>query len=354
MSIRLAALRLAAAALFVSFIGASCGQSALGLLPGVVNDPHNLSLRRSILDYGTSHICSEVQKTSLPLKLREEDPILGRFHASTCFVQALANNNLLIQFSGFGWVWTNLTQRMSFDASGAVEYDTDFLMDGSTMYVYFRQKSTTAATFAVKLVEQPQVATAVLGSTALGGGQNVADNLGSQIMRGEIGKGFTVVRRASGEVEFGLGVVEKGEHPAGAQSLLDTHGKRVLANERAEVHQNQRDFVGPVEIPDGKKLGLAVAIDGAPAMDLLVIPRYDGEAWLQTYTTQAATTPPPNPPVLDEPVFAGALWKRTLALPPGLYYVVLDNTPTAGKTMPTGFAHDDRAVLVNYALTVED
>jgi hypothetical protein len=354
MSTRAAALRLSCAVLLASFaVGASCGQSALGLFPGVVNDPGNLALRKAILGFGTSKICEEVYKRSLPLKLHEEDPIIGRFHATKCQVQPLANGNLSVTFGGFGWVWTNLTQRMSFEASGAVEYDTDFLMDGSSMYVYFRQRSTSAATFAIKLVEQPQTAAALGGINLAAGGQSVANELGGQIMRGEIAKGFTVIRSPGGDVEFGLGTIEKGAHPT-SPYRPDAHGNSVLENERCEIHQNQRDFLGPIDVPKGYKLGVTLAVDGAPGADLLVVPRYMGEPWLQTYTTQAVTTAPPGVPVLDETVFSGPIWHRALTLPPGSYYLVLDNTSTAGRSAPPGFAKDDRAALVSYSLTLED
>jgi len=353
MSIRAGALRAICAAFFVSCIGASCGQSALGLFPGVVNDPHNLSLRRAIFEFGKTRMCGEMQKRSMPLKLHEEDPVIGRFYPTSCLAQTLPNDNLQVQFGGGGYVWTNLTQRMSFDAGGSVEYDTDFLMDGSTMYVYFRQKATTAANFNVKLVEQPQalsVASLPFGGNATGA--SVANSLGSQILKSEIAKGFTVIRAANGDVEFGLGVIEKGSHPPSPH--LGGGGKNVLLSDRSEVHQNQRDFVGPIEIPDGSKLSLTLAIDGAPAIDVIVIPRSMGEAWLQQYTTAAATTPPPSVPMLDEPVYSGVTWRRAVSLPAGLYYVVLDNTPTAGRTAPPGYAKDDRAALVNYALSLDD
>ncbi|MEO7328329.1 MAG: hypothetical protein ABI193_07110 [Minicystis sp.] len=346
--LRAALLRLVSAAFFASLVGASCGQRALGVMPGVINSPSNLSLRKAILSFGTSHVCAEVQKRSLPLKLRDDDPVIGRFFPGTCFAQDLASGDLHVQFSGGGYLWTNLTQRMSFDAGGAIDYDTDFQMDGSTMYVYFRPKSTGSAPFTIKLIEQPQAA--AMSGSLFGGGGNVVNNVGAQILKGEIAKGFTVIRAANGDVEFGMGVVEKGSHPPAPFKGTDN----MLANEMIEVHQGQRDFVGPLEVPSGGKLDIKVAIDGAPACDVLLVPRYIGEAWLQTYVTQAVTTAPPNPPLLDDSVFSGAVWHRTLSLPGGLYYLVLDNTATAGRTMPTTYARDDRAVLVKLAVSALD
>ena len=45
---------------------------------------------------------------------------------------------------------------------------------------------------------------------------------------------------------------------------------------------------------------------------------------------------------------------RTLALPPGYYYLVLDNTASAGRTSPPNAANDDRAALVSYAIEIGD
>lgn len=352
MSIRVAILRALCAVFSLSALGASCGQTTLGIMPGVVNSPQNLSLRRAIFEFGKSRLCAEVQKGSLPLKLHNDDPVTGRFFPATCFTQTLANQNLLVQFGGSGFVWTNLTQRMSFDASGAVEYDTDFLMDGSTMYVYFRQRSTSAASFTLKLVEQTQ-AMSMAGLPLGGNGQSIANSLGAEILKSQIERGFTVIRAANGDVEFGLGVIEKGSHPV-SPYRVDSSGQTVLANARSEVHQNQRDFVGPIEIPKGTALNVSLALDGAPAIDMIVVPRSIGEVWLQTYVTQAITTPPPGLPLLDEQVFSGAIFRRSLSLPAGSYYIVLDNTATAGRSAPPGFARDDRAALVNYVIALSN
>jgi hypothetical protein len=124
----------------------------------------------------------------------------------------------------------------------------------------------------------------------------------------------------------------------------------VLANERCDVHENQRDFAGPFAVPPGKKLHLVVGVEGVPAVDVLLLPRRAGEAWLATYTSQPATTPPPEPALFDDVVAAGVLYRRTVAVPPGLYYLVLDNTATAGRTAPVTA---DRGAVVSYAVALE-
>ena len=346
------ALALLLLALPAATCGATCGQSALGIMPGVVNNPANLSLRRAILSWGQSQICAEVQKRSVPLRLRDDDPATGRFFPTACFAQELSNGNLMIQLGGFGYVWTNLTKRMGFEASAGVEYEQDFLMDGGTMYVYFRQRSTTAASFTTRMIEQP--AALPLGTLPLAQGSALTNALGTQLMRSEIARGFTVIRDDDGSVQLGLGVVEKGKRPPEPYNR-EASKKLLLANERTEVHQQQQDFIGPVEGPgDGEALSLTVNVDGAPAVDLLIVPRGPADPWLQAYTSQPAPAPPPTSPLLDQEVPAGAVFRRTVALPRGFYYLVIDNTSVAGRTQPSMVAQDDRAALVSYAVQIGD
>lgn len=340
--------RLGALVFAASFVGASCGQSSLALMPGVVNNPGNLSLRRGILGFAQSQICTELKKRSVPLALRQDEPSSGRFFPNSCATQELGNGDIFVQFGGYGYAWTNLTKRITFDANAAVEYQHDFLMDGSTMYVYLREKATTATTFTTRLYEQTPQAPA----TGLPGGSTQAfvDLIGTEILRKELDKGFTVIRDSDGHVDFGVGIVEKGQRPTSPYANAN-NGRLVLANERTEIHQNQRDYVGPFEITDNKQaLFLSVAVDGAQNIDVMVVHRGIGEAWLVNYTSQPALGAPPAPPALDETVSTGMVWRRTLPLPVGQYYVVFDNSPAAGKSAPIVVAGDDRAVLVNYAV----
>ncbi|HVY49377.1 MAG TPA: hypothetical protein VHB21_25975 [Minicystis sp.] len=343
--------RAAAMLFFATLVGASCGQDALALLPGVVNDPGNLTLRHAILRYGTARMCAEMQKRSMPLRMRGEDPATGRFFATSCRARGLGNGQLGVAFGGFGYLWTNVTGKLTFEAQGAIEYDTDFLMDGGAMYVYFREKQTSSARFSARVVERPQ-ASLVAALPFGAGGQALGDAVGSAILRAEIAKGFTVVRRSNGSAEFGLGVVERGHHEDAAPFRVNDTSKPVLANDRSELHVGQRDFVGPFEVTDGARLLLNVAVDGTPAVDVLLFARGVGEVWLQQYELQASPTPPPAAPALDAQVVQGTVFKREIQVPAGLYYLVLDNTANAGRTQPAGGGQDDRAALVSYAVAL--
>ncbi len=339
---------LALAALMAPTLGASCGQTTLSLMPGVINNPENQSLRRSVIAFGTDTMCDEMRRRSVPLVLHEGDPAFGRFFVMACQTQELANKNLFVQFSGFGYAWTNLTQRVGFEASAAVELDVDFQLDNDDMYLYFRQRSTTAAQWTPLVVERP-VAGAVLGLPTAGG-QSLAEIIGPQLMRKELAKGFTVIRDEDGRVAFSPGLLAKGQRP---REPFDAEGssRELLANERSEVHEGQRDFLGPFEVKEkDRALYLSALVEGAPAIDVIVVPRGSGDQWLQSYVREAAPGAPPGAPVLDEPVLGGALWRRMVRVTPGQYFVVLDQTATAGRTNPPGQAFDDRAAHVSYAV----
>ncbi|APR82925.1 Hypothetical protein A7982_08274 [Minicystis rosea] len=331
----------------ILLVGAGCGQSALGVMPGVINDTRNLSLRRAILAQGKGRICDEVQGRSLPIRPRDDAPIIGRFIPLQCYARDLPNGEIYLQLGGRGYVWTSASQRVGFEASVGVNYDTDFQLDGSTVYLYLRPRAATAPAFATRVVENPQAA--FFGGMATApNGQKMTDAFGSSLMSSQIARGFTVIRRADGSVEMGLGVIPPGAHPAVGIADLG-RDKPVLINDRSELRANQRDFV-PIMVPSGSRLTLHVGVAG-PGVDVLLVPRLAGDAWLSSYATQAVTTPPPAAPLLDEPVDAGPLWRRTLSVPPGAYYLVLDNTATAGRRAPA--AYGDQPVVVSYGAELE-
>ena len=343
----------AAAAFALSFVGASCGQSALGILPGVLNDPSNLSLRREILKFAIGQTCSEMLKRSVAIRTRAEDPSMGRFFPATCFAQEGQEGHLFVRFTGTGYAWTNATRKLTFHASAAVEYEIDFMMDGSTLYAYFRHKTTSSVAFDLKVVESP-ISSSMLGLPVNVNAQTLAAQLGPQLLRQELARGFTVIRESDGAGSFGVGIVEKGQRPPAPYKKTDT-GHLLLANERTEIHQGQRDYVGPFEVTgDGRALHLTISVDGAPGADVIVVPASIGQAWRDTYIQQAAPTPPPSPGRVDEPVAQGVIWRRSVALPKGTYYVVIDNTDTAGRTSLPKSPTDDIAATISYAVEEGD
>jgi hypothetical protein len=342
--------------------GASCGQTALSILPGVINDPANRTLRRELFAFAISELCTEMQARSVPLKLRDADPNIGRFFPNGCSVQQMPNENLFVTFAGHGYAWTNVTGRMGFTASAGVEYDQDFLMDGSTMYIYFRQVRTQASNLQVSMVERSggavgQVA-GLLGTSV----QGIAQQVGDRIMSHQLARGFSVVRESDGTVTFTLGVIDKGAQPFAPFGRGDSDWT-LLANDRSEIHVGQRDFAGPFQIEDDDDaLWLTTVIEGAPALDIQIFAKASIDPWIEQYERNAVAGPPPGPPMFDEvvspPVAAygapAAPYRRAVRLPVGSYYVVFDNTPTSGRTAPAPQPGDDRAALVSYAVQLGD
>jgi hypothetical protein len=252
---------------------------------------------------------------------------------------------------------------MGFDASAGVEYNHDFLMDGSTMYVYFRQVQTQASQFNVHMLERQ--AGGAIGNVAGMLGSNVqaiTQQVGDRVLQHQLARGFTVVRDSDGSASFTLGVLEKGNTPFAPFGRGDSDWT-LLANDRVELHLEQRDFAGPFRVDDEVDvLWLTVLVEGAPAIDVQVYPKAVADPWLDGYEKQPAASALPTPPMFDDAIVQPALvpghpatpWRRPIRLPVGSYYVVFDNTSTAGRTAPASQTHDDRAALVSYAVQLGD
>jgi hypothetical protein len=326
---------------------ASCAQSYLGVMPGVINDPSNRTLRREILSFGIGQFCTELVKHSAPLKLADDQPAIGRFFPTTCSTKTLENGDLLVSLGGDGYAWTNLTKKVTFDMTGTLEYDQDFQMDGSTMYAYFRTKQITKSDFKSRAIENP-IANVVNSLTPIG------DNFGKQLLAGELQKGFTVIRDKDGNADFGLGVINVGKKPL---RPWDVHGadRITYENTRSEVHQNQRDFVGPITIEDdGRAIWLTATVDGVDAADVLVLGKADADASLKAYLDTGASGPLTGTPVYSDVVQNGVQYMKPIKLPKGVYYLVWDNTPTAGRVAPPAALLDDRAATLSYVVQIGD
>ena len=182
---------------------------------------------------------------------------------------------------------------------------------------------------------------------------NWGDTFGRQLVGERLRGGFTVVHGETGSDEMSLGVLPLGQKPfrpiAGARA-----NARTYENNRTEIHQNQRDFVGPIEVAgDGQALFLKAQSDGGVPLDVLVLSRQDGDASLRLYLAY-----PEHGPLAGAPRWADTLlpaqpgYARTIPLPRGVYYVVFDNTPSAGQNSPPQNLLDDRAVLLDYSIQV--
>jgi hypothetical protein len=316
---------------------------------GTINNPENKTMRRQMLSKGLGQFCEQMKAHDAPLKLAPESPVIGRFYPTDCHMKEIANGDLFVEFSGFGYGYTNISKRMSFTMAGAVEYNQDFLVakDQCDIYAYFRTKNVASSNFAIKQIEQP-IASFLNQLTPIG------QNFGQQLVSGKLAEGFTVIHDHDNNDDFDLGLVELGKKPL---HPYDIHGKDRITyeNQRTEVHQNQRDFIGPINVVDGgRALFLTGALDGAQAIDVLVYVKEAGEQALHLYTDYPQAGPIPGSPIYGDVMPAGPGYARTIPVAKGSYYLVLDNTPSAGQTMPPMNAFDDRAAVVSYAVQIGD
>jgi hypothetical protein len=315
---------------------------------GVVNNPANKSLRFDILKFGLESFCTEMLRGGAPLKMSDDEPVIGRFFAQSCQSQVLddeSRKSFIVQYTGRGYAWTNLTGKIGFASGGLVEYAPDFQLHEGALYVYFRPRMLDATQFQALVVES---AVAKTGMAVAGVN---ADAVGRKVVEGQLRRGFTVVRYSSdGETDFGMGLIPVGEKPFKPFSIERTD-KKVLINERTEVHSGQQDYIGALEVKDDDQaLYFTMSIDGASAVDVFLVPKLTGESLLDTYIRNVGASPLSVAPLLDEAVPQGNVWKRFVNVPAGFYYVVVDNSAAAGRTAPPTTAFDDRAAKVDYVV----
>lgn len=332
----------------------SLGASALTVLgPGIVNNPANKSLRFDVLKFGLEQFCFEMLRRGAPLKMSDDQPVIGRFFAESCQSQVIddeSRKSFVVQYMGKGYAWLaamGMGGRVGFTSTGLIEYAPDFQLHEGAMYVYFRPRRIDATSFQTLMIDNTFL--------SLGARMFNADEAGRRIVTGQLQRGFTVIRYGdNGETDFGMGYVPKGQRPF-KPFVVKNSEKVQLANDRTEVHTKQLDFIGGFEVKDDDQaLFLTLSLDGAPAADVFVIPKGIADPMIDRYVRQSGPAPLPAPPLLDEPLLAGQLWQRYLPLPKGLYYLVLDNSAELGRTQPPAQQGDDRAAKVDYLVQLGD
>jgi hypothetical protein len=318
---------------------------------GTINQPENLSMRRAMLRKAMGDFCQQMKTRNAPLKLSADSPVIGRFYPNQC--TATEGDQLNVQFGGYGYAWTNVTKKITFTGGGAAAYRYDFQVtegDRCDVYSYFRPARVDAAQFQTHRIEN-QMTSLFPGMSSFG------DNFGRQTLASKLQEGFTVIAHdgSDANIDFDLGIVPLGKKPFHPYQVEPRDGKLTYENERSEIHQNQRDFIGPITIDEPKKaFYITASVDGAAAVDFLVLRKAEAEASLQAYYEYPQAGPLVGAPVSSEVLAAGNPVKRMIVVPVGTYYVVFDNTPTAGRANPTVNPLDDRAAVVDYLIQIGD
>ena len=211
----------------------------------------------------------------------------------------------------------------------SVEYRPDFQIAVDDVYVWARMnRLVQPPNFQMGSIENPVVD--ALGNLPPFG--SMANFFGQQVVTAAMTQGFTVIHNDEGN-DFSTGILmppAKPHHPFQVVS-----GERfTFANETIDVHQNQRDYLGPFEITKSdQSLYLMLSLEGQ-AVDVMIVDKNTGDAWRDAYQTGKVLGPPPGPVVAGAPLNPGPTDTRTYKLPPGQYYVVIDNTAAAGTVNP--------------------
>src|SRR5579884_182381 len=343
-----------AAVLVVGAAGAgACSPNTVCKIAGPINDPSNRTLRRSIMSFGLGQFCQQMTAHNAPLRLAADAPVVGRFFPQHCTQQMLDNGDLWIRFDGVGYAWTNLSRKVTFSSAAAIQYNEDFrCADDNAIYAYFDTRTVSPPDYRIAQIEQP-VANLVQNWIA-----PFADTFGRQMVSGQLAQGFTVIQDPGGGTDFTVGHLPLGQRPP---HPYDVHGSDRLTYEnlRTEVHSGERDFIGPVLIDgSGRALYLKMRLEGSQAVDVFLVPKAEGDASLQLYVQYGPAGPLAFPPRFADVVQYGVEYQRTLPVAPGMYYVVIDNTTSAGQVGPVvppllGVVADAPAV-VDYVIQIGD
>jgi hypothetical protein len=281
-------------------------------------------------NFGASKVCPEMLKHGVPIRLEQRSPAIGRFFPMQCTSQIDdQRQTMTVNLSGTGYGYVMPAKRVGFSLTVSVEYRPDFQIAGDDVYVWARMNRIVQGPhFQMGSIENPLVN--VMANIPPFG--SLADFFGQQVVTVAMTQGFTVIHNDAGN-DFALGILfppAKPHHP-----FQVTQAERyTFANETIDVHQNQRDYLGPFEIEkDGQGLQMMLSLEGQ-AVDLMIVDKQTGDAWRDAYQTGKPLGPPPGPVVAGAPLMPGATDNRTYKLAPGQYYVVIDNTSAAGTVNP--------------------
>jgi hypothetical protein len=329
-----------------------CSPNSVCKMAGPINDPSNRTLRRNIMSYGLGQFCQQMTTRSAPLKLAADAPVIGRFFPQHCTQRMLDNGDLWVQFDGMGYAFTNLSRKVTFTSAATIQYNEDFrCADDNSIFAYFDTRQVSPPDFRVLQIEQP-VANLMQNWIA-----PFADSFGRQMVSGQLSQGFTVIQGDDGTTDFDVGHLPLGKKPV---HPYDLHGnnRTTVESLRTQVYGDERDFIGPITVQDGgRAIYLLMQLDGQQAIDVMLVPKAQGDAWLQLYVNYGAAGPVPTPPMFQDVLQYGVQYQRAVPVPPGMYYVVIDNTPSAGQVAPPAglpIVGSASAAVINYAIQIGD
>lgn len=344
--------RIALGGFVAAVAGFSCSPNSVCKLAGPINDPSNRTLRRSIMSFGLGQFCQQMVVRNAPLKLAPDGLVIGRFYPQHCIQQVLDNGDLWVHLDGIGYAFINPARRIGFGSGATIQYNQDFkCADDNSIYAYFDTRTVTQSAFDLRSIEQP-VANLVQGWI-----KPFADSFGQQTVSGKLAQGFTVIQGDDGSVDFDLGHLPLSSHPV---HPMQFHGnnRQLWESQRTEVHTGERDYVGPIVVADGNRaIYLTVQLDGQSAVGVQLVTKAEGDVSLDGYVRGAPLAAVSNTPRFSDQVVYGTPYQRAVPVPPGVYYLVIDNTIPPGfarPVIPSPVGLIDAAAVVGYGIEIGD
>jgi hypothetical protein len=271
--------------------------------------------------YGASRVCPEMLKTSVSIHLQDRAPAVGRFFPMSCTANVdQARRVMVVSMGGTGYGYLLPAKRIGFSVTASVEYRPDFVVAGDDVYVHARvNRIVDGPHFQTGYIENPVMD--LVGNLPPFG--NVANLLGNQAVTRTLTQGFTVVHGDHGD-DFSLGLLYPPSRPA-HPFTVQGRDRFTFANETTDVQPAQLDFLGPFEVTkSGQAIFLSTTVQGAQ-VNVAVVSKPTGDLWRDNYQTGKPVTPP-GPVLYGNVVPPGPVDTRRYNLPPGVYYVVVDNS----------------------------
>lgn len=305
-------------------------------------------------NFGASRMCPEMMKQGVPLRLQDRSPAIGRFFVNGCTYNVDdARQIVQVNIAGTGYGYLAPAKRVGFQLTVSAEFRPDFLLAGDDAYVWAKLNRIVAGpNFQLGYIENKVVDIA----TNIPPFGSIANKLGNEVVSSALVRGFTVVHNDKGD-DFTLGQLQPPEKPHHPFEVKDSD-RFTFANETVELHANERDYLGPFEVPKGgQALYLTFQLQGPSPVGVYVVDKRTGDAWREGYQTGQPLGPPPGPIYASGAIRPGAQDGRRFPLQPGQYYVVLDNVATAtpAVSLPgifTPILGNDQGSLVSYVAQV--
>jgi len=283
--------------------------------------------------FGASRICPEMLKTGVSLRLQERSPAIGRFFPMQCSYNVDNSRQVVsVSIAGTGYGYLMPAKRVGFSVTATVEYRPDFMLAGDEMYLWAKlNRIVDGPHFQLGYIENSLVDVAA-NIPPFGG---IANFLGNQVVASAMTQGFTVIHNPDKGNDFTMGILyppQRPHHPF----QVTSNERYTFANETIEVQGEQRDYLGPFEVTSsGQSLLLTMSLQG-PAVDVMIVDKATGDVWRDMYQTGKPLGGPLGSVLAGGPLQPGPVQNRSYSLPPGLYYVVIDNTSAAGLVKPVG------------------